>query len=67
MTELTRLEKERNIRPSPEIDAFMKVIILNLAFLSHTHSLLVIFLKQIKLLRHQLLVVDPTAFPQIMS
>jgi hypothetical protein len=28
--DLDRLEKERNIRPSPEIDAFMKVVILNL-------------------------------------
>jgi hypothetical protein len=30
MKDLDRLEKERNIRPSPEIDAFMKVVILNL-------------------------------------
>ena len=29
MKDLVRLEKERNIRPSPEIDAFMKVVILN--------------------------------------
>ena len=27
MNDLTRLEKERNIRPSPEIDAFMKVVV----------------------------------------
>ena len=27
--ELGRREIERNIRPSPEVDAFMKVIILN--------------------------------------
>lgn len=30
MKDLERLEKEMNIRPSPEIDAFMKVVILNL-------------------------------------
>lgn len=29
MEDLTRLEKEKNIRPSPEIDAFMKVAIIN--------------------------------------
>lgn len=28
-SELGRLEKERNVRPSAEVDAFMKVIILN--------------------------------------
>lgn len=26
MDDLTRLEKEKNVRPSPEIDAFMKVV-----------------------------------------
>lgn len=34
MTDLARLEKERDIRPSPEIDAFMKVVILNSTTLS---------------------------------
>lgn len=34
MTDLARLEKERDIRPSPEIDAFMKVVILNSPTLS---------------------------------
>lgn len=29
LEDLTRLEKERNIRPSPEIDAFMKVVTSN--------------------------------------
>ena len=29
MKDLSRVEKERKIRPSPEIDAFMKVVILN--------------------------------------
>ena len=27
LKELARLEKERKIRPSPDIDAFMKVVI----------------------------------------
>ena len=47
MTDLARLEKERDIRPSPEIDAFMKVVILNSATLSLPLSHLIIFLKQI--------------------
>ena len=49
MTDLARLEKERDIRPSPEIDAFMKVVILNSPTLSLSLPLshLIIFLKQI--------------------
>ena len=47
MTDLARLEKERDIRPSPEIDAFMKVVILNSTTLSLSLSHLIIFLKQI--------------------
>ena len=39
MTDLARLEKERDIRPSPEIDAFMKVVILNSPTLSLSLSL----------------------------
>lgn len=34
MKDLAELEKERNIRPSPEIDAFMKVVDWNLNFIT---------------------------------
>lgn len=34
MKDLAQLEKEKNIRPSPEIDAFMKVVFWCLKFIT---------------------------------
>lgn len=44
LKDLARLEKEKNVRPSPEIDAFMKVILHAPGFLCLTYHFLIICL-----------------------
>lgn len=67
INDLNRLEKERNIRPSPEIDAFMKVVILNLCFHFCVYVNSCFLNLSIFVCRHRLSVVRNTVFQQIMS
>lgn len=67
INDLNRLEKERNIRPSPEIDAFMKVVILNLCFHFCVYVNSCFLNLSIFVCRRRLSVVRNTVFQQITS